>query len=78
MFEEGKTARIVLSRTKEIQEVRDNHPDISEQIDAFEARMRERLAWIQEQIQTLPEEDRELVSTLVIHGIHRMTDEVFL
>ncbi len=78
MFEEGKTARIVLSRTKEIQEVRDNHPELSEQIDTFEARMRERLAWIQEQIQTLPAEDRELVSTLVIHGIHRMTDEVFL
>jgi adenylate kinase len=78
MFEEGKTARIVLSRTKEIQEVRENHPELSERIDVFEAQMRERLGWIHEQIRAMPAEDQELVSTLVIHGIHRMTDEVFL
>ena len=78
MFEEGKTARIVLSRTKEIQEVRDNHPELSGSIDVFQDQMRERLSWILEQIQTLPEADQELVNTLVIHGIHRMTDEIFL
>ena len=75
---DGKTARIVLEKQREINEIRQQHPDTFRTIDGFERDLRERLRRVHALIAQLDMEDQELVSTAVIHGLHRMTDEIFL
>ncbi len=75
---DGKTARIVLERRQEINEIKKKHPDLTMKIDAFERDLRDKLRRIHGLILELHLSDQELVSTAVIHGLHRMTDEVFL
>ena len=76
--EEGKTAKIVLSRRSEIDDIQRNYPELTETVARFEQELRDRLRQISGEIGKFGEEYRELVSTAVIHGIHRMTDEIFL
>jgi len=75
---DGKTARIVLSKKEEIDEVKKRHPELTKQLDAFARDLRGRLRGIHEEILKLDREDQELVCTAVIHGLHRMTDEIYL
>ncbi len=76
--EEGKTAKIVLSRRSEIDDIKRKYPDLTQEVQGFERDFRERLRQIGVEVGKIDEEYRELVSTAVIHGIHRMTDEIFL
>ncbi|MBI4617298.1 MAG: hypothetical protein HY720_27050 [Planctomycetes bacterium] len=76
--EDGKTERIVLDRRREINDIKRRNPDLTMKVDAFERDLRDKLRHIHALICQLHLEDRELVSTAVIHGLHRMTDETFL
>lgn len=78
MIGDGKTARIVLERQREINEIKRANPEVFRKVDGFERDLRDRLRRIHALICELHLEDQELVSTAVIHGLHRMTDEIFL
>lgn len=68
----------MLARTKELEKIRQDHPEVNEKFLQFRNDVRTLVKEIRDLVGTLPEEDRELVRILVINGIHRMTDEVFL
>ena len=75
---DGKTAKIVLSYQGELKKIQEEHPELRASVDSFASLVRERLLRLREQVDQFPDAERELVSFLVINGIHRMCDEVFL
>lgn len=78
-MEEGKTNRLVLAHAKDIQEAREKHPEVSQEIELFKTDIKGIIKELSSEIKNIDaENDRELVSVLIVNGIHRMTDEVFL
>ncbi|HNZ67094.1 MAG: hypothetical protein KBC30_04220 [Planctomycetes bacterium] len=78
-MEEGKTEKIVLAHNEEIIEAREKYPQVAEKLDEFKVEIRKIVKQIHSEIQDIMEENnQELLSVLVINGIHRMTDEIFL
>ena len=63
--EEGKTAKIVLSRRREIDDIKRKYPNLTQQVHGFERDFRERLRQIGEEVEKIDQEHRELVSTAV-------------
>ena len=79
MIEEGKTERIVLAHAEEIYRIKKKYPKVSKEIDQFCKNVQQSLKELDHEIQDIDQrEDRDLVTVLVINGIHRMTDEIFL
>ncbi|MCA8918332.1 MAG: hypothetical protein KDB32_04585 [Planctomycetes bacterium] len=58
--------------------IKRNHPDESRKIDALETEIRDRLMKIKDTVDEFPHLERELITVLVINGVHRMCDEILI
>ncbi|CAG1770517.1 hypothetical protein BAC2_01104 [uncultured bacterium] len=58
--------------------IKRKHPDISRRIDGLENEIREKLMAIKDAIDEFPNMEKELVTVLVINGIHKMCDEILI
>lgn len=70
--------RMAISIFDKVREIKQANPDISRRIDNIEIEIRERLEKIRDEIVKLDKQDRDLVTILVINGIHRSTEEVLV
>lgn len=70
--------RLALHMFGKVRQIKTSHPEISRTIDRMEREIRQRLEVIRDQIAMLDAHDRDLVTILVINGIHRTSDEVLL
>ena len=78
----GKQANDVsdmaLSIFDKVREIKRGNPAIARNIDSQEGEIRLRLEEIRKQIGKLDQHDRDLVTILVINGLHRTADEVLI
>ncbi|CAG0957648.1 hypothetical protein PLCT2_00570 [Planctomycetaceae bacterium] len=58
--------------------IKRKHPDISRRIDGLEGEIREKLMAIKDTIDEFPSMEKELVTVLVINGVHKMCDEILI
>jgi hypothetical protein len=58
--------------------IKRKHPDISRRIDGLEGEIREKLMAIKDAIDEFPNMEKELVTVLVINGVHKMCDEILI
>jgi hypothetical protein len=75
---EADISYLAVSLFDKVKAIKSTHPGVARQIDRLEAEIRERLDSIREQIAKLNRHDRELVTVLVINGLHRTADEVLI
>ncbi|OHB77518.1 MAG: hypothetical protein A2Z34_06160 [Planctomycetes bacterium RBG_16_59_8] len=61
-----------------VKSIKRAHPEISRKIDANEKHIRECLVTIRNEINKMEKRDKDLVTILVINGIHRTTEEVLI
>ncbi|MBI3098000.1 MAG: hypothetical protein HYY93_07115 [Planctomycetes bacterium] len=61
-----------------VKAIKRTHPEIARTIDTLEAEIRDRMVEIKKQITRFDEHDRDLVTVLVINGIHRTAEEVLI
>jgi hypothetical protein len=71
-------ADMALSIFQRVSDIKRSHPEAARKIDRAEKEIRDRLVEIKKQIDVLDKKDRDLVTILVINGIHRTTDEVLV
>ena len=58
-----------------VREIKEENPDIAAEIDMNEWFLKQHMKTIRAIINQFPEEDKELVTILVITGLHQMIDE---
>ncbi|GIK54088.1 hypothetical protein EDM80_14055 [bacterium] len=58
--------------------IKRKHPDTSRRIDTHESEIREKLMQIKDAIDEFPAMEKELITVLVINGIHKMCDEILI
>ena len=75
---EADISYLAVSLFDKVKAIKSTNPAVARQIDRLEAEIRERLDSIREQIAKLNRHDRELVTVLVINGLHRTADEVLI
>jgi hypothetical protein len=75
---EADISYLAVSLFDKVRTIKGNHPGVARQIDRLEREVRERLESIREQIAKLNRQERELVTVLVINGLHRTADEVLI
>lgn len=78
MTGDTEIGQMALSIFGKVREIKRANPGISRKIDRMEAEIRERLEVIHGEIGKLDKRDRDLVTILVINGIHRSTEEVLV
>lgn len=80
MLDERKSDSVkeVISIFEKVKAIKQANPEISKRIDLLEKEIRDKMYEIKEQIKKLNKEDQDLVTVLVIQGIHRAADEVFI
>jgi hypothetical protein len=61
-----------------VREIKRRHPDLSRRVDVLESEVRDRLMAIKDTIDAFPAMERELITVLVINGIHKMSDEILI
>lgn len=71
-------SQMALSIFDKVKEIKNANPEIAKNIDKLETEIRDRIIAIKEQIQKLEKKDRDLVTILVINGLHRTADEVLI
>ncbi len=74
----GSDIKEVLSIFDKVKSIKQANPEVSKKIDMLEKEIRDKMYEIKEQIKKLNREDQDLVTVLVIQGIHRAADEVFI
>lgn len=74
----GQVSRIVLSIFDKVREIKSTHPHIAKTIDKNEKEIRRCLENIKHEITRLDKKDKDLVTILVINGLHRTADEVLI
>lgn len=70
--------REVVSIFEKVKSIKQANPEVSKKVDMLEKEIRDKMYEIKEQIKKLDREDQDLVTVLVIQGIHRAADEVFI
>ena len=75
---EADISHLAVSLFDKVRAIKANHQGVAKQIDRLEREIRERLESIRGQISKLNRQDRELVTVLVINGLHRTADEVLI
>jgi hypothetical protein len=75
---EADISYLAVSLFDKVKTIKGRHPAIARQIDRLEREVRERLESIRQQIAKLDRQERELVTVLVINGLHRTADEVLI
>lgn len=61
-----------------VRTIKMKHPELSRRVDGQEARIRDCLMAIKDALDDFPSEERELVTVLVINGVHKMCDEILI
>lgn len=61
-----------------VRQIKRAHPEHSRRVDALEGEIRDRLMQIKDTIDEFPHMERELITVLVINGIHKMCDEILI
>lgn len=54
------------------------HPEQARRVDSQEGRIRDALMAIKDTLDEFPSEERELITVLVINGVHKMCDEILI
>ncbi len=75
---EADISYLAVSLFDKVRTIKGKHPGIARQIDRLEREVRDRLEGIRAQIAKLNRHDRELVTVLVINGLHRTAEEVLI
>ena len=75
---EADISYLAVSLFDKVKAIKISNPSVAKQIDRLEREVRERLELIRDQIAKLSPHDRELVTVLVINGLHRTADEVLI
>ena len=74
----GPTPGMVTKLFDRVRIIKHHHPDLSRRIDVLETEIRDRLMSIKDTIDEFPPLERELITVLVINGIHKMCDEILI
>jgi hypothetical protein len=74
----GPTPGMVTKLFDRVRIIKHQHPELSRRIDGLETEIRDRLMSIKDTIDEFPPVERELITVLVINGIHRMSDEILI
>lgn len=61
-----------------VRQIKRAHPELSQRVDIKEAEVRNCLMVIKDAIDEFPTMERELITALVINGIHKMCDEILI
>ncbi len=61
-----------------VRQIKRAHPELSRRVDSMEAEIRDRLMAIKDTIDEFPRMERELITVLVINGVHKMCDEILI
>ena len=70
---------LAMSIFDKVREIKRKNPTVSRNIDKLEREIRDRLESVRTQIARVSEQhDRDLVTILVINGLHRTADEVLI
>ena len=70
---------MALSLFDRVRQIKKDNPKPTRKIDTMEREIRARLEGIREAIANIPDQqDRDLVTILVINGLHRTADEVLI
>lgn len=70
--------KMAVSIFEKVKQIKGAHPEIARRIDKLEIEIRERIVEIKKQIDRLEGKDKDLVTILVINGIHRTAEEVLV
>ncbi|MCC6575266.1 MAG: hypothetical protein IT462_15925 [Planctomycetes bacterium] len=54
------------------------HPELSRRVDGLESEIRDKLMSIKDSIDEFPKVEKELITVLVINGVHKMCDEILI
>lgn len=76
--EAGPTPGMVTELFDRVRMIKRHHPDLSRKIDGLETEIRDRLMKIKDAVDEFPHMERELITVLVINGVHRMCDEILI
>ncbi|MBZ0136624.1 MAG: hypothetical protein K8I27_09650 [Planctomycetes bacterium] len=76
--EPAPTPGMVTKLFDRVRVIKQQHPELSRRIDGLEAEIRDRLMNIKDTIDEFPNMERELITVLVINGVHRMCDEILI
>lgn len=71
-------AMIATSLFEKVKAIKRTHPDQSRVIDRLEKEIRDRLIAIRQQIDSFDRKEKDLVTILVINGLHRTAEEVLI
>jgi hypothetical protein len=61
-----------------VRQIKRSHPELSRRVDTMEGEIRDRLMSIKDTIDEFPRMERELITVLVINGVHKMCDEILI
>jgi hypothetical protein len=75
---EADISYLAVSLFDKVRTIKNSNPAVARAIDRLEREIRERLESIRGQIAKLNKHDRELVTVLVINGLHRTADEILI
>ncbi len=78
MDENAPTPGMVTRLFDRVRAIKRRHPEHSRRVDGLEAEIRDRLMAIKDTVDEFPPNERELVTVLVINGIHKMCDEILI
>lgn len=54
------------------------HPEQARLVDSQEGKIRDSLMAIKDALDEFPSDERELITVLVINGVHKMCDEILI
>ncbi|MBK9974932.1 MAG: hypothetical protein IPP14_09180 [Planctomycetes bacterium] len=73
-FSPGMVTRIF----DRVRQVKMKFPELARRVDSQEAKIRDCMMTIRDTLDDFPTEERELITVLVINGIHKMCDEILI
>lgn len=75
---EADISEMAVSIFEKVKDIKKRNPEVARAIDRLETEIRDRIQQIQKQIRRLDRRDQDLVTVLVINGLHRTADEVLV
>ena len=70
--------QMAVSIFEKVREIKRSNRNVARRIDRLELEIRNRLEKIRNEINRLDKHDQDLVTILVINGVHRSTEEVLV
>jgi hypothetical protein len=75
---DGDPASAAASMFEQVRRIKSENPEVSRKIDRLEAEIRKKMVEIKGLVARMDPKDRDLVTVLIINGIHRTADEVLI